>query len=263
MSTQISTPPPNTSRKQPKRQQLTYASDSGVQHQAKQPPQYAASDMNGVQHNTARNKREKKLRHQNPQTVNSPAPIPNSDGALSPRPSPAQARINHVQSPPLVMSTPMKQAYAGPTFHASPAASSLPKPKFFSKSVPSTTPSSSLQARFDADVNNEQSQTPSPESDGVLEPMPARPQQMPIAREESPLDLFFNAHRAEQARRDSPGTCKFTCSVLLNCCWWESLVSSPSCLSSKPQNSSASVYLTNTSTSESSRSSCPVNTKPL
>lgn len=218
MSTQISTPPPSTSRKQHRRPQPAYASDSGVSHQAQQATQNAASDTNGsvAQHNTSRRKREKKPRPQAPRAATS-TQIPNLDGALSPRPSPAQARVVSVQSPPPTVSTPMKQAYAGPTFHASPAASSLPKPKFFSKSVPSTTPASALQARLDADPNRDQSETPSPESEVVLEPVPPRPQQTPIAREESPLDLFFNAHRAEQARRDSSGTCKFP-DIRLPCC---------------------------------------------
>lgn len=45
------------------------------------------------------------------------------------------------------------QAYAGPTFHASPAASSLPIPKFFSKSVPESQKTSSLNAMKMRDVN--------------------------------------------------------------------------------------------------------------
>lgn len=210
MSAQLGTPHLNTSKRQPRKPQHAYASDGGAQHQARQTASDAVSDTNGAQHNTARRKREKKPKQHNTQpAANAPAQIPSYDGALSPRPSPSQARFSSVQSPPPA-STPMKQAYAGPTFHASPAASSLPKPKFFSKSVPSATPASSLQARLDADPNKEQSQTPSPESEDVLEPALPRPQQAPNAREDSPLDLFFNAHRAEQARRDGPGTCEST-----------------------------------------------------
>ena len=36
--------------------------------------------------------------------------------------------------------TPIKQAYAGPTFHSSPAPSALPMPSFYSKSLPSIPP---------------------------------------------------------------------------------------------------------------------------
>lgn len=93
-------------------------------------------------------------------------------------------------------STPVKQtAYAGPTFHASPAPSSLPIPRFFSKSVPNAASGSGLQARLDASPSRVPP-SPSPHS-GVV---------TPVRREESPLDLLFNAHRAEQAKQntDSP-----------------------------------------------------------
>ena len=90
-------------------------------------------------------------------------------------------------------STPVKQmAYAGPTFHASPAPSSLPIPRFFSKSVPSAVSASGLQARLDASPSRAPP-SPSPQS-GVV---------TPVRREESPLDLLFNAHRAEQTKHNN------------------------------------------------------------
>lgn len=95
--------------------------------------------------------------------------------------------------------TPEKQmpAYAGPTFHASPAPSSLPVPKFFSRSVPNVAPPASLQARMEGEKTPEK-ESSSPESDTVS-PVPAR------ASQQSPLDVFFQADKAEREKRRSTG----------------------------------------------------------
>ncbi|KAG9982637.1 hypothetical protein KCU78_g21261, partial [Aureobasidium melanogenum] len=91
--------------------------------------------------------------------------------------------------------TPAKPAaYAGPTFHASPAASNLPMPKFASKSVPPVTTSNSMQAKLDAESTK--LNAPSPSFDN------AAPQA--LSRERSPLDIFFNADRQERAVKSSP-----------------------------------------------------------
>ncbi|OCK82823.1 hypothetical protein K432DRAFT_247744, partial [Lepidopterella palustris CBS 459.81] len=88
--------------------------------------------------------------------------------------------------------TPAKSqaAYAGPTFHASPAPSALPLPKFFSKSVPSTTSQPSFQSRLDGESDSSSS-SPSPPPAAVPEPP---------RHEESPLDIFFRADREEKAK---------------------------------------------------------------
>lgn len=96
--------------------------------------------------------------------------------------------------------TPAKQAYAGPTFHASPAASALPMPKFLSKSVPPTAASSetSLQARLEQEPGSEKSsatESPPPVDSKRMAPF--------LQREQSPLDLFFKADREEKARKAS------------------------------------------------------------
>ena len=126
-----------------------------------------------------------------------------------PNPSPMNSRPNstprskgsrNTQTPGKV--TPiLSQAYAGPTFHASPAASSLPMPKFFqksiSKSVPENSQAKSLTALVDSEVSEE---VPSPESS---EPSPIREKAERLhqrAREESPLDIFFRADREEKSR---------------------------------------------------------------
>jgi hypothetical protein len=91
------------------------------------------------------------------------------------------------------MATPSTAAYAGPTFHASPAPSALPIPSFYSKSVPDSPGVKGLQhAREVSLPHNSTSSTP---------PAPTRNNE--FQREESPLDFFFKADREEKARARS------------------------------------------------------------
>ena len=85
--------------------------------------------------------------------------------------------------------TPVK-AYAGPTFHASPAPSSLPMPKFMSRSVPNVDKTSSLKSMMEQEAVDTTS-----ESDSSLFQENSRPTQDRQAREDSPLDIFFRADR--------------------------------------------------------------------
>lgn len=99
--------------------------------------------------------------------------------------------------------TPAKAAYAGPTFHASPAASTLPLPsRFYSKSVPSDQPLSGLQSRLDADTEKSSPRPYTAASEQESESDVPKPP----PREESPLDIFFNAQKAERSgnRNSSP-----------------------------------------------------------
>lgn len=82
-------------------------------------------------------------------------------------------------------STPTSTAYAGPTFHASPAPSALPIPSFYSKSVPE---SPGFQGFHKAHNGGSLKDDHSPVSSST---------KMAAAREESPLDFIFNAHRQE------------------------------------------------------------------
>ena len=93
--------------------------------------------------------------------------------------------------------TPSK-AYAGPTFHASPAASSLPLPRFFSKSVPNVNKTVSLKSN----IEQEASETAS-ESEGSQHRDHSEQNSYRAVREESPLDIFFQADRREKARMGS------------------------------------------------------------
>ena len=88
--------------------------------------------------------------------------------------------------------TPSK-LYAGPNFHASPAASSLPLPKFFSKSVPNVDKVTSLTSMLEQEKQSSTSNSDETPSKGAVTPEPIRTQ-----REESPLDVLFRADR--QAR---------------------------------------------------------------
>lgn len=120
----------------------------------------------------------------------SPIQVPNGSPISTPR--------TQSLTPGRMNQTPAK-AYAGPTFHASPAASSLPIPKFFSKSVPNVDKTASLKTM----MQQETSQTTS-ESEASPPQENKQPAQDRRAREESPLDIFFRADREAKARRDSP-----------------------------------------------------------
>lgn len=89
------------------------------------------------------------------------------------------------------------EAYAGPTFHASPAPSSLPMPKFFSKSVPDINKAKGL-ATMMANEAAESDLSPESSEGSPSQEKAERSNQQP--REESPLDIFFKADREEKAR---------------------------------------------------------------
>ncbi len=93
--------------------------------------------------------------------------------------------------------TPIK-AYAGPTFHASPAASSLPMPKFVSKSVPNVDKTTSLMSMMEQDtVDTTSGSDISPSLEN------SQPTHDPRSREGSPLDIFFQADREAKAKAQS------------------------------------------------------------
>lgn len=93
--------------------------------------------------------------------------------------------------------TPSK-AYAGPTFHASPAASSLPMPKLYSKSVPNVDQTKSLKTMMEQETLDSSSGS---EESPALE---ATQRSINLgARDESPLDIFFRADREAKGRAGS------------------------------------------------------------
>ncbi|XP_044717575.1 proline-rich nuclear receptor coactivator motif domain-containing protein [Hirsutella rhossiliensis] len=82
-------------------------------------------------------------------------------------------------------------AFAGATFHASPAPSALPIPSFHAKPSAGTPVHSSTR-----DVVQE----PSPPATDTDAPTPFRPASVPRTHE-SPLDFMFRAHREEKERQ--------------------------------------------------------------
>lgn len=93
--------------------------------------------------------------------------------------------------------TPVKAqaAYAGPTFHASPAPSALPIPKFLSRSVPAKPQTCPPTPPPEDSFDSTNSPSLSPNS-------PSRaPIQAHARNEDSPLDVLFKADRAERARQ--------------------------------------------------------------
>jgi hypothetical protein len=100
------------------------------------------------------------------------------------------------------MSTPSTTAYAGATFHASPAPSALPIPSFYSKSVPDSPGMKSFKVK-DTSLSGSPN-TPVPASNTPLQ------QKSQMQREESPLDFFFRADREEKARAKSASSSQNT-----------------------------------------------------
>ncbi|KAF2474308.1 uncharacterized protein BDR25DRAFT_120809 [Lindgomyces ingoldianus] len=122
---------------------------------------------------------------------------PSSDRVFSPTALPPASLTDSEIAPYNPSATPAKaqSAYAGPTFHASPAPSSLPIPKFLSKSVPAKS-----QAQPGLSTPPDQCSA-SPPSPTPLPPSPSRaPIPVPTHQENSPLDMLFRADREERAR---------------------------------------------------------------
>lgn len=92
---------------------------------------------------------------------------------------------------PRTSAAPNTVAYAGPTFHASPAPSALPIPSFYSKSVPVS--SGDIRGTARTETNLHESSTPPSAVTGNHQ----------FQSLDSPLDVFFRADREEKARARS------------------------------------------------------------
>lgn len=117
---------------------------------------------------------------------------PVSGSQSKPNGSPVYTSHSKPQTPARPSVTP-SHAYAGPTFHASPAASALPIPKIFSKSVPEQKKSSGLKAMMDEEAD----EASIDQSDGSPTLGRARLDRVEQVRD---LEFLFNAHREERAR---------------------------------------------------------------
>lgn len=104
---------------------------------------------------------------------------------------------------PVATPAKVQAAYAGPTFHASPAPSALPIPKFLSKSVPAKTRSGPPTPPPEDGSDSGSSPSPSPSRAPIL---------VPSRHQDSPLDMLFKADRAERARNAncSPASASFS-----------------------------------------------------
>lgn len=152
----------------------------------------------GSSDNVDKQNRKSKSRKTKPKPRTSNGPSKPLDGAADASP------VAFPKNPPTVPETPMK-AYAGPTFHASPAPSSLPIPKFFSKSVPSGTAHPSLASRLEREENLSPQVEANSSTSGSSPAMEDAKPQTSVARHESPLDVFFKADKAEKSNRKSLG----------------------------------------------------------
>jgi hypothetical protein len=124
---------------------------------------------------------------------------PSIDRVFSPLGALASLTDNESAPSLPISSTPAKNqgAYAGPTFHASPAPSALPIPKFLSRSVPA-------KSRMDPPTPPPEDSSESAGSPNSFAGSPSRaPIPVPARNEMSPLDLLFKADRAERAKNVS------------------------------------------------------------
>lgn len=142
----------------------------------------------------------------------------NNASQTSRNPSYAQQSSQTNLISPERKTTPLKQAYAGPTFHSSPAASSLPLPSFYSKSLPTVTasppPASTFQLDGQANAEVSPPSTSTTQLDGQASAdsdaetlVPIRSEDSAIkAREPSTLDFMFEAARRARSspRGQSP-----------------------------------------------------------
>lgn len=123
---------------------------------------------------------------------------PLSGSQSKPTGTPRSTSHSKPQTPARTSGTP-SHAYAGPTFHASPAASALPTPKIFSKSVPEQKKGSGLKAMMDGEAD----EASIDQSDGSPTLRRSRLDQVEQVRD---LEFLFNAHRAEKAREKKEST---------------------------------------------------------
>lgn len=191
MSTQSPHPPTpkgsrNNNRRAPKKNSTPIAQKTTMLSTPPSSPPRNMSPAGGVtdSSNNIQSKKKPPRSGKKPKDANRASPAPNSGH-------------RHTSSNPNVMSPQVNgnAAYAGPTFHASPAPSALPIPSFFSKSVPE----SDLPPTLETDSDNA-------ETEPEIETTPSRPRARPPPagdqKDSTPLDFLFKA--AIQARQPNP-----------------------------------------------------------
>lgn len=116
--------------------------------------------------------------------------------SASPATTPGPSK-NYRTSPPQTAALPKSvfpPAFAGGSFHASPAPSALPIPSFLAKSMDSPSVKDTARANSEPSPPATDSEAPTPRTRFPVGD---------ISREESPLDIFFRADRAEKERARS------------------------------------------------------------
>ena len=139
---------------------------------------------------TTTKKKKSKSAKKPPRQISTPGHV--SDGPAKHRHNSSQPNSNPSDA------TPAKLAYAGPTFHNSPAPNALPLPSIFSKSVPSV-------AAPNLEDFGSEDESSAPEDGTPSRPKSKETRQVP-EREASPLDFMFKAARQAKAspRTETP-----------------------------------------------------------
>jgi hypothetical protein len=132
----------------------------------------------------SRNKKNK------PQNVTTSPALKGRDRSTPPLTGTQSAGLPSSTKP---INAPSVAMFAGATFHASPAPSALPIPSFYSKSVPESPGLKGHKSFKETSLSEAESPTP---------PV-ALSSGNNVHREESPLDFFFKADRAEKERARS------------------------------------------------------------
>ncbi|CAL5874105.1 uncharacterized protein PFLUO_LOCUS8392 [Penicillium psychrofluorescens] len=148
------------------------------------PRNVSPGDMTTDSSNPVISSKKKAPRSAKKQPASRASPAPNNNGH------------RHTSSQSSIMTPHLKDsaAYAGPTFHASPAPSALPMPSFFSKSYPD----SDLAPTLETDSDNA-------EMDPEIETTPSKPRTRPqtVSDEPKPTPLDFLFKAAVQARNSN------------------------------------------------------------
>ena len=169
------------------------------------------ADPNGVEHSPPMQlpkAREKKPR--NPNAINTPNKDTNRTRATNRNASSQNARAASAQIPipkdfnPPTSRPPVadifgvtpERYYAGPSFRNSPAASTLPRPRFLSRSVPNVD-------QFPGDAGKG-SQSTTMASDDSPPSGSVTPEQTNAKGEDSPLNMLFRSDREAKAKASQP-----------------------------------------------------------
>jgi hypothetical protein len=170
--------------------------DMNYPAQPSTPPRTPRRDNRSASHNPNSNTNESGSK-QKPRKKNRPKNVMTSPAVKgNDRNTPPLTRAQSAGMPSAAkpITTPSTAVYAGATFHASPAPSTLPIPSFYSKSVPDSPGGLKGLKSVQESPSTKQSQSP---------PLPEPNLGNQFQREESPLDFFFKADREEKARARS------------------------------------------------------------